>query len=49
MKRLIAVLLVMGVIMTAFAASGSAGEKELTKNEKKAADTEVVLTLNQNI
>ena len=49
MKRLIAVLLVMGVIMTAFAATGSAGKKELTNIEKKAADTEVVLTLNQNI
>ena len=49
MKRLIAVLLVMGVIMTTFAATGSAGKKELTKNEIKAADTEVVLTLNQNI
>ncbi len=49
MKRFIAVLLVMGVIMTVFAASGSAGKKELTNTEKKAADTEVVLTLNQNI
>lgn len=35
--------------MTVFAASGSAGKKELTNTEKKAADTEVVLTLNQNI
>lgn len=46
MKRLIAVLLVMGVIMTAFAetATGTAGSKEIS-----AADTEVVVKLDQNI
>ena len=49
MKRFIAVLLVMGVIMTAFAATGTAGKKELTNNERLAADTEVVLNLNQNL
>ena len=46
MKRLIAVLLVLGVIMTAFAetATGTAGSKEIS-----AADTEVVVNLDQNI
>ena len=46
MKRLIAVLLVMGVIMTTFAetATGTAGSKEIS-----AADTEVVVKLDQNI
>lgn len=48
MKRLIAVLLVMGVIMTAFAASGSAGRLNITGSSTTAADTEVVLNLNQN-
>lgn len=50
MKRLIAVLLVMGVIMTAFAASGSAGRlNNITGSSTTAADTEVVLNLNQNV
>ena len=49
MKRLIAVLLVMGVIMTAFAATGTAGSKEISRSSQKAADTEVVVTLDQNI
>lgn len=53
MKRLIAVLLVMGVIMTAFAASGSAGRLNITGSSTTgssttAADTEVVLNLSQN-
>ena len=49
MKRLIAVLLVMGVIMTAFAATGTAGNKEISSISQKAADTEVVVKLDQNI
>ena len=52
MKRLIAVLLVMGVIMTAFAetATGTAGSKEISSSSQKAAaDTEVVVKLDQNI
>ena len=49
MKRLIAVLLVMGVIMTAFAATGTAGNKEISRRSQKAADTEVVVKLDQNI
>ena len=49
MKRLIAVLLVMGVIMTSFAATGTAGSKEISRRSQKAADTEVVVKLDQNI
>ena len=49
MKRFIAVLLVMGVIMTAFAASGTRGPNEITNSSRTAADTEVVVNLNQNI
>lgn len=49
MKRFIAVLLVMGVIMTAFAASGTRGPNEITNSFRTAADTEVVVKLNQNI
>ena len=51
MKRLIAVLLVLGVIMTAFAetATGTAGSKEISRRSQKAADTEVVVKLDQNI
>ena len=49
MKRLIAVLLVMGVIMTAFAASGTSGNNVITSTSRKAADTEVVVKLDQNI
>lgn len=49
MKRLIAVLLVMGVIMTAFAASGTSGNNVITSTSRKAADTEVVVNLDQNI
>ena len=49
MKRLIAVLLVMGAIMTAFAATGTAGNKEISRRSQKAADTEVVVKLDQNI
>ena len=48
MKRFIAVLLVMGVIMTAFAATGTAGKVNITGNELTAADTDVVLQLAQN-
>ena len=50
MKRLIAVLLVMGVIMTAFAetATGTAGRKEITNEVNPTATTDVVLSLNQN-
>ena len=49
MKRLIAFLLVMGVIMTAFAASGTSGNNVITSTSRKAADTEVVVKLDQNI
>ena len=49
MKRLIAVLLVMGVIMTAFAATGTVGNKEISSIPRLAADTEVVVKLDQNI
>ena len=51
MKRLIAVLLVMGVIMTAFAetATGTAGQMYITRAAIQAAETDVVLNLNQNI
>ena len=48
MKRLIAVLLVMGVIMTAFAATGTAGQIYITSAATRAAETDVVLNLNQN-
>ena len=48
MKRLIAVLLVMGVVMTAFAAEGTSGRMYVTSTPTKAAETEVVLDLNQN-
>ena len=50
MKRLIAVLLVMGVIMTAFAeaATGTKGPIPISNEEAKAAETDVVLNLNQN-
>ena len=50
MKRLIAVLLVMGVIMTAFAetATEPAGRKEITNEVNPTATTDVVLSLNQN-
>lgn len=50
MKRLIAVLLVMGVIMTAFAetAKGTQGPISISNAEAKAADTDVVLILNKN-
>ena len=50
MKRLIAVLLVMGVIMTAFAetATGTAERKEITNEVNPTATTDVVLSLNQN-
>lgn len=54
MKRLIAVLLVMGVIMTAFAetatetATGTAGRMNITGTANSAAKTDVVLNLNQN-
>ena len=48
MKRLIAVLLVMGVIMTAFAATGTAGRMNITGTATSAAETDVVLNLNQN-
>ena len=50
MKRLIAVLLVMGVIMTAFAetATETAGRKEITNEVNPTATTDVVLSLNQN-
>ena len=48
MKRLIAVLLVMGVIMTAFAATGTAGRMNITGTANSAATTDVVLSLNQN-
>ena len=50
MKRLIAVLLVMGVIMTAFAetATGTAGRKEIRNEVTPAAETDVVLNLEQN-
>ena len=47
MKRFIAVLLVMGVIMTAFAATGTAGKVNITGNELTASDTDVVLQLAQ--
>lgn len=46
MKRLIAVLLVMGVIMTAFAET--AGQKDIISTATSAAKTDVVLNLNQN-
>ena len=49
MKRLIAVLLVMGVIMTAFAATGTKGNNTITNSARTAADTEVVVSLDQNI
>ena len=49
MKRFIAVLLVMGVIMTVFSASGTRGPNEITNSSRTAADTEVVVNLNQNI
>lgn len=51
MKRLIAVLLVMGVIMTAFAetATETAGRKEIRNEVTPAAETDVVLNLNQNV
>ena len=50
MKRLIAVLLVLGVIMTAFAeaATGTAGRKEITNEVTPTAETDVVLNLEQN-
>lgn len=48
MKRLIAVLLVMGVIMTAFAATGTAGRMNITGTATSAAETDVVLNLIQN-
>ena len=48
MKRLIAVLLVMGVIMTAFAATGTAGRMNITGTATSAAETDVVLNLKQN-
>ena len=54
MKRLIAVLLVMGVIMTAFAetatetATGTAGRVYIIDTATPAAETDVVLSLNQN-
>ena len=48
MKRLIVVLLVMGVIMTAFAEEGTSGRMYVTSTPTKAAETEVVLDLNQN-
>lgn len=54
MKRLIAVLLVMGVIMTAFAetatetAKGTAGRMNIRGTANSAATTDVVLSLNQN-
>ena len=50
MKRLIAVLLVMGVIMTAFAetATETKGPIPISNEEAKAAETDVVLKLNQN-
>ena len=54
MKRLIAVLLVMGVIMTAFAetatetATGTAGRVYIIDTATPAAKTDVVLSLNQN-
>ena len=54
MKRLIAVLLIMGVIMTAFAetatetATGTAGRMYITGTANPAATTDVVLSLNQN-
>lgn len=49
MKRLIAVLLVMGVIMTVFAetATGTAGRMYIS-SEAEAAKTDVVLNLTQN-
>ena len=48
MKRLIAVLLVMGVIMTAFAANGTEGKMNVISTPTKTAETDVVLKLNQN-
>lgn len=50
MKRLIAVLLIMGVIMTAFAgtATGTRGPISISNAEAIAADTDVVLILNKN-
>lgn len=48
MKRLIAVLLVMGVIMAAFAANGTEGKMNVTITPTKTAETDVVLNLNQN-
>ena len=48
MKRFIAVLLVMGVIMTVFAATGTVGSVNITRAATDAASTDVVLNLNQN-
>lgn len=48
MKRFIAVLLVMGVIMTAFATTGTVGRVNITSTATDAAKTDVVLQLNQN-
>ena len=50
MKRLIAVLLVMGVIMTAFAETETGTKRPIpiSNEEAKAAETDVVLNLNQN-
>ena len=45
MKRLIAVLLVMGVIMTAFADDVGIEQKTLTKSDQEASSTTVSLTL----
>lgn len=50
MKRFIAVLLVMGVIMTAFAATGSLGMVSVSSSSSTtAAQTDVTLDLNQNL
>lgn len=48
MKRLIAVLLVMGVIMTAFADDVRIGQIELDSSYKEASSTTVSLTLSGN-
>ena len=48
MKRFIAVLLVMGVIMTVFAATGTVGSVNITRAATDASSTDVVLNLNQN-
>ena len=45
MKRLIAVLLVMGVIMTAFADDGVIVQKTLSTSDQEASSTTVSLTL----